>query len=146
MTACAPNCSACSAAGNGFCTSCMPSYQLTTGSCACQPNTQFWDTTTNRCVNIITCPAGTLNNGRNVCNKCAANCTACVGNTTNCSSCLTNFTLNYPVAGACACNKGFYLTSKGSCAAVPVNCSRAADNTGVCTNCLLSFTLNTTNN
>jgi hypothetical protein len=39
MTACGPNCAKCTAAGVGLCTSCMPTYTLTTGSCACVAKT-----------------------------------------------------------------------------------------------------------
>jgi len=57
-------------------------------------------------VNLITCAAGSYNDGNNNCIACLRNCTTCSRAANNCTSCPTSYTLNFPTPGSCACGRG----------------------------------------
>jgi len=97
MIACGLNCATCTSAAVGSCKSCLTSFTLTNGACACAPKTTYLSAVNNTCVNLITCPVGKWNDGFNVCGTCATNCTACIGAANNCTTCKSTFSLNYPV-------------------------------------------------
>jgi len=84
-----PHCTACSNK-TGVCSTCASTYTLsTTKACGCATGLVDIGTV---CKAVAVCPAGTYNNGSDVCLACVSGCVACTAVTGSCTSCQANYT------------------------------------------------------
>jgi hypothetical protein len=123
------HCTVCSNT-TGVCSTCSSTYTLsTTKACGCATGLVDIGTV---CKALAVCPAGTYNDGKDVCLACVSGCVACAAITGTCTS--------------CAAGK-FYVKASNSCATCDSktpHCTACSNTTGVCSTCASTYTLSTT--